>query len=173
MLLQDRVAIVSGGLSGIGAAIAARFAAEGARVAAADIVAESEQLTAAGRGAVVTIASVSAQRGNAGRAAYSASTGGVIALTQVMATELAPHGIRVNALAPGPIATLMTAGAHDPAARRRWLGLTPLGRFGTAEEVAAAALFLASDEASFITGHVLNVDGGWQESGMPPERGGS
>jgi len=132
----------------------------------------ARSMVKAGGGGIVTIASVSGQRGNAGRAAYAASKGGVIALTQVMATELAPRGVRVNALAPGPIETPMTADMHDAAARQRWLELIPLGRYGKPEEVAAAALFLASDEASFITGHVLNVDGGWQASGVQADGNG-
>jgi 3-oxoacyl-[acyl-carrier protein] reductase len=82
-------------------------------------------------------------------------------LTKCLAQELAPHGIRVNAIGPGFIETPMTAPLRADEKRTRWaMGMTPMGRFGTPEEVAATALFLASDEASFFTGELLHPSGG-------------
>ncbi|MDQ3318443.1 MAG: SDR family oxidoreductase, partial [Actinomycetota bacterium] len=123
-------------------------------------------MAAARGGRIVTIASVSGQRGGTGRAAYGASKGGVIALTRVMAVELARHNITVNAIAPGPIETPMIAELHTTADRAAWLKGVPAGRYGTPAEVAAAAVFLASDEAGYVTGHVLNVDGGFDAAGF-------
>jgi 3-oxoacyl-[acyl-carrier protein] reductase len=123
-------------------------------------------MAAAGGGRIVTIASVSGQRGGTGRAAYGASKGGVIALTRVMAVELARHAITVNAIAPGPIETPMVAELHTAADRAAWLKGVPAGRYGTPAEVAAAAVFLASEEAGYVTGHVLNVDGGFDAAGF-------
>jgi NAD(P)-dependent dehydrogenase (short-subunit alcohol dehydrogenase family) len=123
-------------------------------------------MAAVGGGRIITIASVSGQRGGTGRAAYGASKGGVITLTRVMAVELARHNITVNAIAPGPVETPMVATLHTAADRAAWLGSVPAKRYGTPAEVAAAAVFLASDEASYITGHVLNVDGGFGAAGV-------
>ncbi|HET6183647.1 MAG TPA: SDR family oxidoreductase [Acetobacteraceae bacterium] len=242
--LASKVAIVTGGLSGIGAAVAARFAAEGAAVIAADISAEARALgdgplaplhvdvsdlesvralvaavlarharidclvNAAGiardvpfldtpvelfdriiavnlrgtflvgqecaramrdggkGGAIVNIASVSGMRGNVGRTAYGASKGGVVILSQVMAVDLAQYGIRVNVIAPGPIETPMVAAVHDAAIRDAWTRIVPLNRYGTPDEVAGAALFLCSDDASYVNGHVLAVDGGLLGAGL-------
>jgi 3-oxoacyl-[acyl-carrier protein] reductase len=118
-----------------------------------------------GSGAIVNNASINAIRGNAFLTAYSAAKGGVVAMTRALATELAPAGIRVNALCPGTIDTPMTAeylsAADDPdAAREALVRKHPLGRLATSDDVARAALFLASDDASFITGVALPVDGG-------------
>jgi NAD(P)-dependent dehydrogenase (short-subunit alcohol dehydrogenase family) len=123
-------------------------------------------MVAAGGGRIITIASVSGQRGGTGRAAYGASKGGVITLTRVMAVELARYNITVNAIAPGPVETPMVAALHTAADRAAWLGSVPAKRYGTPAEVAAAAVFLASDEASYITGHVLNIDGGFGAAGI-------
>lgn len=119
-----------------------------------------------GAGRIVNIASISGQRGGQGRAAYGASKAGVILLTRVMAVELAGHGINVNAIAPGPVVTDMSNGTHTEATRRSYHDRIPLQRYGTEPEIAAAAVFLASEEASFVTGHVLNVDGGFQAAGL-------
>ncbi|MGH2641855.1 MAG: SDR family NAD(P)-dependent oxidoreductase [Actinomycetota bacterium] len=112
-------------------------------------------------GAIVNMASTNALEGEAGYAHYDASKGGVAMLTRTMAIELAPHGIRVNALCPGKIATPLQGEAEDPSYTQRFLReRVPLGRSGTPEEVAAAYAFLASDDASYITGALLVVDGG-------------
>jgi NAD(P)-dependent dehydrogenase (short-subunit alcohol dehydrogenase family) len=123
-------------------------------------------MIAAGGGRIITMASVSGERGGTGRAAYGASKGGVITLTRVMAVELARHNITVNAIAPGPVETPMVAAMHTAEDRAAWLGSVPVQRYGTPAEVAAAAVFLATDEASYITGHVLNVDGGFGAAGV-------
>jgi 3-oxoacyl-[acyl-carrier protein] reductase len=101
-----------------------------------------------------------------GRAAYGAAKAGVIQLTRVMAVELAPLGIGVNAISPGPVDTEQSRGTHTPATRRAYLSRIPQKRYGEGSEVAAAAVFLASDDASFVAGHVLNVDGGFDAAGL-------
>jgi NAD(P)-dependent dehydrogenase (short-subunit alcohol dehydrogenase family) len=250
MKLKDRVAIVTGGASGIGAASARLFAAEGAKVAlvdqdkeglgqvaaeieanggraltfAADVSSDAEAragvaqvmekwgrvdvlLTAAGMstggtvdaieeeawdrtfdvnvkgtylwihyairpmieagsGAIVTIGSQLAQSSPGRNAAYVASKGAIASFTKTMAVDHAHQGIRVNALMPGVIDTPMPARTlkryADPEAMKAyWKERHPMGRIGRPEEVARAALFLASDDASFITGTLLFVDGGW------------
>ena len=117
-------------------------------------------------GRIVNVASISGQRGGQGRAAYGASKAGVILLTKVMAVELAPLGINVNAIAPGPVVTEMSVGTHTEATKTSYRERIPLRRYGTEREIAATALFLASDEAGFVTGHVLNVDGGFNAAGL-------
>jgi NAD(P)-dependent dehydrogenase (short-subunit alcohol dehydrogenase family) len=235
MRLQGKIALVTGGLSGIGAAIAARFRAEGATALAADIQAQdspdtlhldvadpascaraiAETLARHGRldllvnsagiardipfletpvetfdqviavnlrgtfligqaaaramaqgGCIVNIASVSGMRGNVGRAAYGASKGGVVTLSQVMAADLAPLGIRVNVISPGPIETPLLAPMMATSGAAEWRAAVPQGRFGTPDDVAAAATYLCSDEAGFVTGHVLAVDGGFLAAGL-------
>ncbi len=242
--LAGKVALVTGGSSGIGAAIATTFAAAGAQVVVADITADLgatldgdalppvwldvadpqscnrlvgaiEQrfgrldilvnsagigadysfldtpvavfervcavnltgtfligqaavrlMSAGSAGSIVNISSVSGMRGNLGRAAYGSSKAGVIVLSQVMAIELAERGIRVNVISPGPIETPLTAIVHDQAIRDAWAQFVPMRRYGQPDEIASAALFLASDAASYITGQVLSVDGGFIGGGL-------
>ena len=110
-------------------------------------------------GRIINITSVVGQSGNAGQANYAASKAGLIGFTKALALEVASRNITVNAVAPGLIDTDMTraisAGAHD-----EWAERIPMKRLGTPDDVASAVLFLASDEASYITGHVLAVNGG-------------
>jgi len=110
-------------------------------------------------GRIVNISSIVGITGNAGQVNYSASKAGLIGLTRSAAKELAPRGITVNAVAPGYIATDMTAALSDEA-KEGFLGRVLIKRPGTPEDVASAVSFLASDEASYITGQVLSVDGG-------------
>ncbi len=233
---EDQVAIVTGGSSGIGAAIADRLVREGARVLIADVNAPKDTSdalvfrktdmtvaqdaaamveAAAGRfgrldvlvnnagigclaetpdlktdiwdgvfainvsavfyacraaipimrrrgGAIVNIASISGLGGDYGFTAYNASKAAVINYTRSLALDCARDGIRVNALCPGAIAqTAMGVGTHGSAAdRQAWLDPIPLGRFGSAEEMANVAVFLASGEASYMTGAIVVADGG-------------
>ena len=123
-------------------------------------------MTAQGCGKIINIASLSGQRGGTGRAAYGASKAGVTMLTKVMAIEMAPYGITVNEIAPGPVNTEMTAVTHDEATRNAYHRLIPMGRYAERDEIAAAAVFLASSEADFVNGHTLNVDGGFAAAGL-------
>jgi NAD(P)-dependent dehydrogenase (short-subunit alcohol dehydrogenase family) len=116
-------------------------------------------LRRAGGGAIVNTLSTAAMTVWTRHGSYVASKWAHRGLTKVAALELAPYGIRVNAVAPGPIATPMVLPVDDPASRER-LSRTPIGRIGEPEDVAAAVLFLVSDAASFITGAELTVDGG-------------
>jgi NAD(P)-dependent dehydrogenase (short-subunit alcohol dehydrogenase family) len=114
-----------------------------------------------GGGAIVHIASRAALRAKEGHGAYSAAKAGILQLTQMAAVEGAPHGIRVNCVCPGLIDTPMTRGGYDMGeAIEGWVRVCPLRRPGTPEDVAKAMLFLASDDAAFITGVALPVDGG-------------
>ncbi len=246
--LNGKIAIVTGGLSGIGAAVARRFVEEGASVIAADLTATETALPDTpiapfkanvadpasvdallqavlqrhgridclvnsagiaadipfldtslevfdriiavnlrgtfiigqavaramrekGQGAIVNIASVSGMTGNVGRTAYGASKGGVVNLSRVMAVDLAPFGIRVNILAPGPVNTPLVAQVHNDDTRRQWNERVPMRRYGTPEEMAAVAAFLCSDDASYVTGHVLAADGGFLGAGLTVSEG--
>jgi NAD(P)-dependent dehydrogenase (short-subunit alcohol dehydrogenase family) len=128
-------------------------------------------LLASGGGSIVNVASFVALMGAAtAQIAYTASKGGVLSMTREVAVEYARQGIRANALCPGPIETeLLAALMADPARRRRRLVHIPMGRLGRAEELAKAALFLASDDSSFMTGASLVVDGGITAAYVTPE----
>jgi 3-oxoacyl-[acyl-carrier protein] reductase len=110
-------------------------------------------------GRIVCISSVVGQSGNPGQANYAASKAGVIGFAKSVALEVASRGITVNVVAPGLIETDMTRAMAD-GAREEWASRIPVGRLGTPDDVASAVCFLASDEASYITGHVLAVNGG-------------
>ncbi len=232
--LAGRVALVTGAASGIGAACASRFAAEGATVVGADITSGPDVervdvsvgddvaalvasimdthgrldivLNAAGvagggavhlideteweriidvnlkgtylvgrhavgpmmaqrSGSIINIASVEGLEGAEGGSAYNASKGGVVLLTKNMAMDYGRLGIRVNCICPGFIETPMMAAVMElelmAQVRDRWRDQHALGRFGKATEIASAAAFLASDDASFVSGHALVVDGGF------------
>jgi NAD(P)-dependent dehydrogenase (short-subunit alcohol dehydrogenase family) len=243
MRLDNKIAVVTGGLSGIGAAIAQRMVSEGATVIAADrstkkstlgsgallplnvdvqdpssvdakmrtvigrygrldcmvnsagigsdipflqttletfdriisinlrgtfIVgqAAARAMKETGGGSIVNIASVSGITGNAGRSAYGASKWGVVGLSRVMAIDLANFNIRVNVIAPGAVETPLVDQMLPELEARQWTEHTPLHRYARPEEVAGSAVFLCSSDASFITGHVLVVDGGFSATGL-------
>jgi NAD(P)-dependent dehydrogenase (short-subunit alcohol dehydrogenase family) len=120
-----------------------------------------ELLRASGKGSLINIASIMGHRGLRQLAAYSATKGAVSALTRALAVEYAPYNIRVNTLAPGFVETALTERImKNPALNKALIDQTPLRRFGTARDIAGAALFFASDESSFVTGAELAVDGG-------------
>ncbi|VAW13672.1 3-oxoacyl-[acyl-carrier protein] reductase [hydrothermal vent metagenome] len=129
------------------------------QAAARQMVAQVE--AGARAGAIVNMSSINAVVTIANQLAYAVSKGGIAQLTKTMALALAPHGIRVNAVGPGSIMTDMLKSVNEnPEARRRLLARTPLGRIGEAAEVANVVAFLASDEASYMTGQTLYPDGG-------------
>lgn len=123
------------------------------------IQAATRTLTKQRSGVIINMTSVSGVMGNAGQANYSASKAGLIGLTKAVAKELAPRNIRCNAIAPGFIQTAMTDMLKEEI-RDAYLKSIPLGTFGQVEDVANLALFLASDRAKYITGQVINIDGG-------------
>ena len=117
-------------------------------------------------GRIVLLSSTAGMRGGTGRTAYGAAKGGVIALTKVMAVELAQYGITANALAPGAIETELVARMHSDETRRVYRAGIPLDRYGTPEETAFTGVFLASEQAGYVTGHILGVDGGFLAAGI-------
>ena len=117
-------------------------------------------------GRIVNIASVAGMRAvGSGRTAYGTSKGAVIALTRQMAVELAEHGITANAVAPGPVDTPMTQALHTERFRQEYAKAIPMNRYGTTAEVASAVMYLVSEDASYISGVALPVDGGFLASG--------
>lgn len=123
--------------------------------------AEAGEARGSSAGAIVNLSSINAEKTSALQVSYAASKGGIRQLTKAMALALAPWNIRVNAVGPGIIRTAMTEQTlNDPTKRRRAMSRTPLGRPGEPDEVAAVAVFLASDEASYITGQTIYADGG-------------
>lgn len=119
-----------------------------------------------GHGRIVLLSSAAGERGGTGRAAYGAAKGGVLALGRVMAVELSPFGVTTNMLAPGAIETELVSRMHDAETRRVYTASIPANRYGTPEEVAATAVFLASDEAGYVNGVTLPVDGGFMGAGV-------
>ncbi|MGP9813390.1 SDR family NAD(P)-dependent oxidoreductase [Rhodopseudomonas sp. NSM] len=126
-----------------------------------------------GGGAIVNITSISALRASTLRIAYGSSKAGLAHLTKQCAVELACLGIRVNGVAPGPVETAMARAVHTPAIRADYHDAIPLGRYGLEQELAEAIHFLCSDRASYITGQILAVDGGFDAAGigLPTLRG--
>jgi len=126
-----------------------------------------------GGGAVVNITSISAVRASTLRSAYGTSKAGLAHLTKQLAVELASLGIRVNGVAPGPVETAMAKQVHTPEIRADYHDAIPLNRYGLEEELAEAVFFLCSDRASYITGQILAVDGGFDAAGigLPTLRG--
>jgi len=154
---RDRRALAQFGPGDMEALLAANIAApfEISRKAAA-------LMKAAGYGRIINITSIAASISRAGDALYTTSKGGLDAMTRALAAELGPHGVTVNSVAPGYFATEANASMVADAGVEAWLGQrTSLGRWGRPEEIAGAVVFLASREASYITGHALAVDGGF------------
>src|SRR5215467_10245166 len=196
-----KVALVTGAARGIGLATARRFLAEGWRVALLDIehellheavaglmkpddtlalccdVSDAKAATPLMRdhdgGAIVNITSISGVRASTLRSAYGTSKAGLAHLTKQLAVELASIGIRVNGVAPGPVDTAMAKAVHTPEIRADYHDAIPLNRYGLEEELAEAIFFLSSDRASYITGQILAVDGGFDAAGigLPTLRG--
>ncbi|MEC0226487.1 SDR family NAD(P)-dependent oxidoreductase [Paenibacillus alba] len=192
MRFHLKVAIVTGGASGIGEVAARLFAEEGAKVVIADFSdrgqAVSDQLNAEGLdtlfvktdvskflcdkyaikqmlaqgtgGSIVNCGSIHSHVGKASVTAYASAKGGVKLLTQSLGADYATKGIRINAVCPGYIDTPLIEGRSEEVTQHL-IGLHPMGRLGRPEEVAKAVLFLASEDASFITGTSLLVDGGY------------
>lgn len=125
-----------------------------------------------GGGAIVNIASISGLRGSKGRSAYGASKGAVVTLTQVMANDLAPYNIRVNAVAPGPVETPMVRALHSEADRELYFRYVPMRRYADPAEIASAIFFLLDPtQSSFVTAEIIAVDGGYRGAGVivPPK----
>jgi glucose 1-dehydrogenase len=138
-------------------------------------IAARQMVRQGGGGRIIATASINGFRGVENLVGYNVAKAGVIEMIKTMAVELAPHRITVNAIAPAQIDTRLTRGFSDDAKARR-VARIPLGRYGEVDEVAKAALFLASDDASYVTGHTLAVDGGylagglWSRPSTPPAR---
>jgi len=131
-------------------------------------------MAAGGGGAVVNITSISGLRASTLRVAYGTSKAGLAQLTKQQAIELAQHGIRVNAVAPGPVDTAMAQAVHSPEIRAAYHDAVPLARYGLESELANVIVFLCSERAGYVTGQVVAVDGGFEATGigLPALRGG-
>ena len=116
-------------------------------------------------GSLINIGSAAARRPSRGASAYGAAKGGVVTLTKGLAVDLAAHNIRVNVISPGPVDTEMARGEHRSETRLNFQRMIPMGRYARAEEIASAALYLASDESSYVTGSEVTVDGGYGGAG--------
>ncbi|MEM7732876.1 MAG: SDR family NAD(P)-dependent oxidoreductase [Pseudomonadota bacterium] len=132
--------------------------------------AAGRRMVEAGFGRIVTISSVNGQIANTYRGAYSCTKGGVDMLTRLLAAELGARGVTANAVAPTPVDTPMILQVHGKKDRKRWTDQIPAARYAQPEEVAAAVAFLASKEAGYINGHILNLDGGFMASGILLDR---
>ena len=129
--------------------------------------AAARQMKARRRGAIVNIASISGLRGSKGRSAYGASKGAIVTLTQVMAVDLAEHGLRVNAIAPGPIDTPMVKALHTQEDRDLYHRYVPMNRYAQPKEVATVIAFLLDDtQSGYVTGEIIAVDGGYRGAGL-------
>jgi len=147
--------------------------AEWARVIAVNLTgpflttqAATPLMSAHGGGAVVNVTSISGLRASTLRVAYGTSKAGLAHLTKQQAVELASLGIRVNAVAPGPVDTAMAKAVHSPAIRADYHAAIPLNRYGREEEIAEVIFFLCGERASYITGQALAVDGGFDATGI-------
>ena len=123
-------------------------------------------MLAAGGGAVVNIVSISGLRASTLRVAYGTSKAGLMQLTRQQAAELGNRGIRVNAVAPGPVDTAMAKKVHTPEIRADYHQAIPLNRYGTEGEIAEVVYFLCSDKASYVNGQIVAVDGGFESTGI-------
>jgi NAD(P)-dependent dehydrogenase (short-subunit alcohol dehydrogenase family) len=123
-------------------------------------------MLARGGGSIVNITSISGVRASTLRVAYGTSKAALMHMTKQQAVEFGNQGIRVNAVSPGPVDTAMAKKVHTPDIRSDYHDAIPLNRYGTEEELAEATYFLCSDKASYITGHTLNVDGGFAATGI-------
>lgn len=121
---------------------------------------------AATRGSILNIASISGLRASTLRVAYGTSKAAVIQLTRQQAVEMGEHGVRANCVCPGPVDTKLALAVHSPEIRAAYHDALPLNRYGTENEIAEAIVFLCSDKASYITGQILAVDGGFEASGV-------
>jgi NAD(P)-dependent dehydrogenase (short-subunit alcohol dehydrogenase family) len=130
------------------------------------VLAAAPIMAAAGGGAVVNITSISGLRASTLRVAYGTSKAGLAHLTKQQAVELGELGIRVNAVAPGPVDTAMAKAVHTPEIRRDYHDHMPLNRYGLEEELADMVFYLCSDRASYVTGQVIAVDGGFDATGI-------
>jgi NAD(P)-dependent dehydrogenase (short-subunit alcohol dehydrogenase family) len=126
----------------------------------------ARQMVRQGSGTIINMSSMSAASAEPTKAVYAASKGAIALLTKGLALELAPHGIRVNAIAPGYMLTSLVKGGleADPERKKRVLARIPLGRLGEPEEIGGALVLLASDAARYITGATITIDGGWTAS---------